>query len=268
MTRNLGHPKSWTALKIAAAGAALFSAWAAWGGGGCASCDAAAGILGGRSLGAVGVVFYGFLLAAALARGPSLLVYSGVLAAAGVHVGLLMVLVHARIFCAPCVGAALCALAALAAAFRCDGSNAFRASWVIPGAAILVQWGSLLHGALPALAQGRTKAEAAAEEEFRAPPVAPGDVRMVVYSRPDCGYCLQFDRDVLPGLIREFGKHLEIERRSAESLPGLPTPTLILTGAAQRRFFPGLPESEDLRRTLHDLMEETHDHPTVLEKPR
>lgn len=253
---------------IAIGAAGLFSAWAAWGGGGCPSCGAAAGMFPGRSLGGAGVVFYALLLAAALGEGPSPLVTSGVLLAAGVHGGLLAVLAKERIFCPPCVGAAVSALFALAFALRCDGSIAFRATWVVPGAALLVQGWALFQGALSPAAQARSIAEPEARGDFRSTPVARGDVRMVVYSRPDCGYCIQLDRDVLPGLVREFGSRLRIERRSAEGLPGLPTPTLLLTGAAGRRVFLGLPDAEDLKAALHELMEANDGRETVLEKSR
>jgi hypothetical protein len=265
---TIDHPESWRIQQIALLGAIGCSTWAVLGSGTCASCEAAAGLLKGKPVATVGVIYYALLLAAALWWGPSLLVHSGVLLAAGVHVGLLTILFHAKIFCAPCLGTALSAFAALALSIRCDPSMAFRASWVIPGAAILVQSWVLLTGALPAMAETRANAERVAEEEFAAPPVASGDVRMVVYTRPDCGYCIQLEREILPKLVREFGPHLKVERRSAEHLPGIPTPTLILTGAEGRRFFPGLPELEALRSTLRTLMEESHGHETVLEKSR
>ena len=259
MLQHDDRPEAWRILRIALLAAMGFAAWALLASGACASCDAAAGLVEGKTLATVGVIYYALLFAAALVRGPSLVVSGGVL---------LAVLVHAKIFCAPCIGAALSALAALALAIRCDPANAFRASWVIPGAAIAVQGWVLLTGALPAMAETKASAERVAEQEFAAPPVARGNVRMVVYTRPDCGYCIQFDREVLPALVRDFGNHLSVERRSAENLPGIPTPTLILTGAERRRFFPGLPELEDLKSTVRNLMEESHGHETVLEKSR
>jgi hypothetical protein len=255
-------------LKIAILVAIGFSAWAALGSGSCASCDGAGEIFGGKSLAAVGVVYYAVLFMAAVALGPSLFVYSGVLLAAGVHGGLLVILVHAKIFCVPCLSTALAALAALGCVIRCDSSNALRASFVIPGAAFVVQAGVLLTGAVPAIAQARADTEQVVHEQLGSPPVARGHVRLVVYTRPDCGYCIQLDRDVLPGLVREFGERLQVERRSAEQLPGIPTPTLILTGREQRRLIPGLPEVEDLRKVIQELMGESHGHQTVLEKSR
>jgi hypothetical protein len=248
--------------------AIAFSAWAALGSGSCASCDGAAALVPGKSLAAVGVVYYSILFIAAVTLGPSLFVYSGVLLAAGIHAGLLAVLAHAKIFCAPCVGTALAALAALVFTIRCDSTNALRASLLIPVAAGLVQVGVLVSGAAPALAQSRVDTDRVVHEDLAGGLVAPGQVRMVVYTRPDCGYCIQLERDVLPGLVRDYGTRLSIERRSAAELPGIPTPTLILSGSAKRRLIPGLPEAEDLRSVINELMGESHGHETVLEKSR
>jgi hypothetical protein len=82
---------------------------------------------------------------------------------------------------------------------------------------------------------------------------------MVVYTRPDCGYCMELEREILPDLIRDFGDRLQIERRSAQTLPGIPTPTLILCGSQKRRMFPGLPSREDLRRAIESVMGENHE---------
>ena len=268
MIRTVEHPAAWRMIQIATLVAIAFSAWAALGTGSCGSCDGAAELLRGKNLAAVGVVYYSILFTAAVALGPSLFVYSGVLLAAGIHGGLLGVLAHAKIFCAPCVGTALAALAALVFAIRCDSSNAIRASFVIPAAAFLVQAGVLFTGAAPVLAQAEADSDRVVREDLSSLPVARGHVRMVVYTRLDCGYCIQLERDVLPGLVREYGDRLAIERRSAAELPGIPTPTLILTGSARRRLIPGLPELEDLRKAIADLMGESHGHETVLEKSR
>jgi hypothetical protein len=214
------------------------------------------------------VVYYSILFTLAVALGPSLFVYSGVLLAAGVHGGLLAVLAHAKIFCGPCVGTSLAALGALVFTIRMDSSNALRASFVIPVAACLVQAGVLFTGSDSALAQSEAGTSQVVHEDLASPPVSRGQVRLVVYTRPDCGYCIQLERDVLPGLLQEYGDRLAVERRSAAELPGIPTPTLILTGIAKRRLIPGLPEVEDLRKVIQDLMGESHGHETVLEKSR
>jgi hypothetical protein len=255
-------------IQIATLVAIAFSAWAALGSGSCASCDGAAELFRGKSLAAMGVVYYSILFTLAAALGPSLFVYSGVLLAAGIHGGLLAVLVHAKIFCTPCVGTALAALAALVFAIRCDSSNALRASLVIPVAAGLVQVGVLFSGVAPALAHARADTDQVVHEDLVSGPVARGQVRLVVYTRPDCGYCIQLERDVLPGLVREYGDRLAVERRSAAELPGIPTPTLILTGSTKRRLIPGLPEVEDLRKVIDELMGDRRGHETVLEKSR
>lgn len=249
--------------------AALGSAWSLMGRGDCASCHSAGMIFPGSSLAATGVVYYSILLAAAMLFGPSLFVYSGILIAAGVHAGLVVVLLHLKLFCAPCLATAVAASLCLGLAIACDSSNAFRASLVSPGAACVIQLWVLLTGALPAAAESRDQADRIARDEFSKPSVSRGTVRMVVYTRPDCGYCIELERDVLPDLVSEFGSRLAVERRSAAELPGIPTPTLILSGAGGRRLFPGLPPTGDLRRAIETLMgDESHGHETVFEKSR
>jgi hypothetical protein len=110
--------------------------------------------------------------------------------------------------------------------------------------------------------------ERVVQGELALPLVERGKVRMVVYTRPDCGYCMELERDVLPDLVRVFGTRLTVERRSAESLPGIPTPTIILTGSEKRHMFPGLPPREDLERAIQIVMGEDHGRETVLEKSR
>ena len=118
------------------------------------------------------------------------------------------------------------------------------------------------------MAHTKSSADQVVREELTAAPVERGKARMVIYTRPDCGYCMELERDVLPEITRAYGARLLVERRSAESLPGIPTPTLILRGAEKRRMFPGLPSREELRRAIETVMGEDHDRETVFEKPR
>jgi len=261
---SIEHPRAWKALQLALLGAALASAGAVWSGPGCAGCRTASGLLALGNLGPWGILSYGLLWAASVLRGPSLLVSGGILVAAGIQAGLLAILVQARLFCGFCLGSAAFAFLALGLAIRIDGRNAFRASWMVPAAAAIVQSWVLLAGGL----RPPRAAEPPEEPDLRAPPSPPGVVRVVVWARPDCGYCIELDREVIPALEREFGEHLQIERRSAQDLPGMPTPTLILAAGSRRRLFPGLPETELLRRTVRELLEDPHDRQTVLEKPR
>jgi hypothetical protein len=267
-TQNV-PPRAWTLLLVALGLAALGSAWSLLGTSNCSSCHSAGSLFGGKSLAATGVVYYSALLAIGVAAGPTLFVYSGVLIAAGVHAGLVIVLVRLELLCGPCLATAGAALLCLISAIACDPANAFRASLVSPGAAGALQLWFLFSGALPAAAESRSQVEQVAREDLSRPPVARGTVRMVIYTRPDCGYCIQLERDVLPVLIREFGPRLDVELRSAKELPGIPTPTIILSGAGGRRFFPGLPETGELRRAIETLMgDKGHGHETVLETSR
>ena len=85
MIRMSDQKAAWRMLKIAIFCAVGFSAWAALGNAGCTSCDSGAELFRGKSLAAMGVIYYSILFVAATALGPSLFVYSAVLLAAGVH---------------------------------------------------------------------------------------------------------------------------------------------------------------------------------------
>lgn len=261
-------PKAWRILLLALGTAIVGSVWSLYAGSNCASCHSTELLFPRNVLASTGVAYYTVLFVAAVMVGPTIFVYSGVLVAAGVHAGLVATLIHLRTFCLPCVLTATAAAVALAAVIACDRSNIFRASLVSPGAALAVQMWVVLSGALPAAAASRDEAARVVHEEFAQPPVPSGTVRMVAYTRPDCGYCVELERDVLPGLARDYGNRLVVERRSAEELPGIPTPTLILTGASKRRLFPGLPSTQDLRNTIDTLMGEPHGLQTMLEKSR
>jgi hypothetical protein len=262
------HPWAWRCLVGSLLVAALAAFWGALGGAGCRSCEGVAGIFQGTHLATLGTVYYSLLFAVAVLAGPHLFVFSGIMIAAGVHGPLALILFQSQLFCVPCLLAAAAAGTALVAAIILEPSNAFRASLILPAAAFALQTWVLFSGGVPLRGETKPDVERIAREELVSPPVERGRARMVVYTRPDCGYCMELERDILPGLTRDFGAALEVERRSAEALPGIPTPTIILTGFMSRRFFPGLPPVEDLRSAIASVMGEDHGRETVLEKSR
>lgn len=257
MKNNATRPVPWLLVKLALLLAALSSAWALAGGEGCGNCAGASALLGGKGLALAGLAYYAILLTVATAVGPCVVVHAGILLAAGIHVGLTGLLVHAGIFCPPCFAAA----AAAVAAFVCELLTAevypLGLHFFLPLAVFVIQGWAFFTGFLPAAAEAKAVVRRTAEEEMRVPAAAPGRVRMVVYSRADCGYCIRLERDVMPELVRDFGDKLAVERRSAEDLPGIPTPTLILSGAGGRHLFPGLPPVAMLREKIEDLMGES-----------
>jgi hypothetical protein len=259
MDHRTEHPRAWRCLLGSLAVAALLAFWASVGKTGCESCQGASEILPGKTLATMGTIYYGVLFLAALFTGPTLFVYSGVMIAAGIHGPLLALLVQAKLFCAPCILTAMAVALAVVMTVVLAPSNAWRGSLLLPGTAFVFQTWILFSGAVPLQAETRASVSRIAQDELVSPPVERGKAKMVVYTRPDCGYCMELERDVLPGIVREFGSRLAVERRSAEALPGIPTPTIILTGAERRRLFPGLPAEEDLRLAIASVMGEGHD---------
>lgn len=268
MDLRVVHPRAWRSLLASLVVAALAATWGAVQGDSCASCQGAAEMIPIKHLATLGTLYYSALVLVAIFSGPSTFVYSGVMIAAGVHGPLVALLIQSKVLCPPCVLAAAAVSVAVVAAIILAPSNAFRGSLLLPGTAFVFQTWILFSGAVPLDAQVKTSAERITHDEFVSPPVEPGKARMVVYTRPDCGYCMQLEKDVLPGIVREFGSRLSVERRSAESLPGIPTPTIILTGSQHRRLFPGLPPEADLRQAISNVIGEDHDGQTVLEKSR
>lgn len=245
-------PRSRSLLHAFLAAALLASAWAAFGPE-CASCGGPAELFGGKKLALLGTIFYGALLALALTRRAGTALFAGIQIACGVHGALLAVLLETRTFCAPCALAGAAAFAALAVAIRLDPAGALRTSLALPAAAVAVQAWAHFAANLP---EAQAVAEKAVERELAAPAPPAGTVRMIAFVRPDCGYCRVLERDVLPPLAEEFRGRLSVEERSAEHLPGVPTPTIILSGPAGRRVFPGLPPEEDLREAILEALGE------------
>jgi hypothetical protein len=90
-------------------------------------------------------------------------------------------------------------------------------------------------------------------------------VRIVAYERPDCSYCDEFERDILPAVRREFD--VDVERRDASDRPELPTPTIVVSGPRGREVFPGLPTVSMLADAVR-VVRGDHDEKTVLSRSR
>lgn len=260
--------KGWMVFLGLLAGALLASVWAVLAGAGCGSCEGAQGLVGGKTLAFLGVAYYAVLLTTALLFGPCLPVFAGIQIAAGIHGSLLALLVHRGVFCAPCVTAAGTAIAALGLSLRLQPQNIVRTAYLLPGAAFMLQAWLLYAGelSLPKGASGIP--EGLLAEPREAPPSPDAPARLVAFTRPDCGYCVDLEKYILPKLEREFGKRLAVELRSAKGLPSLPTPTILLSGPGGRRYFPGLPPEVELRAAVAHVMGDRHETQALLPESR
>lgn len=201
---------------------------------GCSAC------LTGLAPGVGGVALYGGLLALALARGPSRLIYGGILLSFGVHAALSVQMVLAGIVCGVCLAATVGSILLVALSIALDRANLGRL-------ALLAPWSVLI--------------TAAASPALRPPsPSAPSttdSVRIVVFTQEDCVYCDELRDRVMPEIEKEFGTRVRVSYRSFGSLPAVRrTPTLILTPAragTQGRVIEGLPTLERLRGAIRDL---------------
>lgn len=242
------------------------SAWAALAKEGCGGCDGARALARGGLLAWAGVAFYATLLASALLLGPSRSVYGGVLLAAGTHAVLLLFLARESLLCPPCLLAGGAAIAGAVASCLLEPANISRGSVFLPIAAagthlVLFALGTVALPERESLSDLHAPARVRKEN-------ARQEVRMVIYERADCEYCRRLKEEVLPGLLRDFRERLQVESRSAEAMPWLPTPTILLSGPGGERSFPGLPATPRLRAAILESLGALHDRPAMLPAPR
>lgn len=267
---NPKEPRLWKTLVALLAIALGASLWAALEPQGCSSCGEARALFGGKALAFLGVAGYALLLSAALAGGPSRLLFAGLQIACGVHGALLALLIQKGLFCPPCLAAGTAAFWALALSFRIDPARFAATACLLPAAALFLQGWTIaagVHGSDAAFR--KASAESAAEEESsRSEASLERRALLVAFTRPDCGYCVDLERHVLPKLEAEFGDALAVRLRSARHLPALPTPTILLSGPGGRRHFPGLPPPEELRAAILQVLGETRENQALLPESR
>jgi hypothetical protein len=241
--------------------ALLGSIWAGFFAGGCGSCAGATGGTG--TLGRAGAAYYALLLGAALMMGRSRLVWVGLLLAGSMHASLLALLFTRGELCLPCVVTGAAAIGAATIACILEPFNLARVSVLLPGVALATPFAVFSLGLF-------TRQEAAGMRALPTvtPERRPGTVTMTVYERADCVYCQRLEEEVLPALVREFGQALEVERRSADEIPGLPTPTIVLSGPGGRRAYPGLPGGDTLRQAVLETLGGPHDGQAMLPTSR
>ncbi len=192
--------------------------------------------------GIAGTVGYSFLLVLALTRGPSRLLFAGILFAFGMHAALILQMVVSGIFCGLCLAATAGSISLVALSISLDPGNVGRLGIAVPWAVLLTA------GAASVLRTQKPVLDAAAS------------VNIVVFTQENCAYCDDLRDKVMPEIEKEFGRRVRIEYRPASDLPAVrKTPTLILTPGrtgVQGRVIEGLPTVERLRGAIHDL--ETH----------
>ena len=247
--------KLWISIQVLLGTALAGSIWAFFASQGCGSCGGAAAGEGGSILAALGIAYYAILLCGSLLLGPSKIVFGGITVAAGVHVSLLALLLSRGVFCPPCFLTGGAAISAIILSFFLDGQNLARATWTLPGTALA--WNVLaIYGlgiASPPIQDRGDALEAAVQHESETREESISDqVRMIVYSNPQCHYCQQLKEEIAPRLKAEFGNLLAVEWRPASEFPGMPTPTIFINRGEFQMMFPGLPSEQVLRDTILD----------------
>ncbi len=258
----------WCLTLVLVAIALSASIWATFGIVGCGSCDGTAASRMGNSLARAGVGYYAVLLGAGLLAGPSRVFFGGLLFAAGIQAALLVLLVTQGRYCPPCLAAGTAVIVGAIVSLFLEPQNLVRASFLLPAAAVAGHALILTMGLVSVAPLSGTDASKAFAEETASLPTLPGTARMTIYWRADCVYCQTLEDEIMPRLEAEFRDALQVERRSAEGLPGMPTPTIILIGQGGRRTFPGLPSAERLRAAILDVLGGDHGRQAMLPPSR
>lgn len=248
-TPGAGLPRDRDPARWFLCGAALTAmAAAVWTGlarGTCGDCGRAGALLGGIPLSWIGAGYYAVLAAAAAHGGFNRFLRAGFIAAAGIHVVLLMVMAQEHIFCYGCV---LTAAAAMAGGMVSLAAPPRTASW---GAMIFAMAVVLGLGGLIALepAGASTGPALAQEREAGGPSAmgASGRVKLVVYEREGCKHCLEFEDDILPQVKKDLGDSFDVERRDADLT--METPTIIVEGNGTQEFV-GVPQYQALEQAV------------------
>ncbi len=186
-----------------------------------------------------GVAYYGALFARACAAGISREVHWGILIGAGVHGVLLSRMSGGAPLCGLCLTAAALSAGMVVLSLAMDRASVGRLIALAP-AAIL------------AIVAGRALSVTAAPA-----PADLGQLRISIFTQPDCPYCDDLQTRVMPEIVREFGARVATEYRSADDLPAVRrTPTIILQSAragVTPRIIEGLPTVDRLRGVIRDL---------------
>lgn len=204
----------------------------------CGACRA-----GGFSMGLLGFAFYAGLFFAALFTGSSRFLYGAILFGFGVHGVLVAQLLSSGLRCWICFGAAAASLVLVALSVACDRANLARLAFILP-------WSLLMVVGWRAAPAGPAKVAAASVTDT-------ADVRITVFTQPDCPYCDELRDRVLPPIQKDFGPRLQVVERPAADLPAIRhTPTLVLApGRKDRpaRVIEGLPSEEALREAIRGV---------------
>src|SRR5688572_11476278 len=210
------------ALLLLAAGGALIASTAA-----AVECPACAGP---SDLSVAGVFWYAALLIGTLFCEACGFIRAGFMAASGFHLGLICTMASRGSACALCLATAACAFAATALALARDR----RFVQLLP---VILPWTAAL---------GLLAAPPPPPAEF------PDHLRIVAYTRGDCGYCDELRDRVLPEATRGFDVEVVyLDAATADFVRR--APTLLLSRGRRHRVMEGLPTVDRLREEIAEI---------------
>lgn len=205
--------------------ALIGSLWSTMFGGSCASCHGAAKLAGGLPLGPLGILGYGVLLIFWAMEKP--IAWHLIFVAAGCHLALVGTLIKARLMCGACIFTALSIWSALGTGFPGQETTSTHFAFLL--GAIIVCWLVLIHARHNMRNAHFKGAFDLAQTIWVEEQPAEGQVRVVVYKRKDCSYCLLYEASIKPALEQEFGEMLVFEEREMVNEP-IDVPLMICHG--------------------------------------
>lgn len=210
----------------------LLSLWSWFFSGICRACSKSSAIVGGLRLPQFGSGLYAALLLLALFFGPTTLSFRvGLFVASGAHLFLLGLLLKSKLLCWPCIAAAVSAFSASALSIMAAGGQ--HAAWALAALAAGFVLACLIIVPARKLHQSQLRAGTyalAAKVLTDGIEVAPGRVRVVVYTRKNCPSCSFYEIVLRPALEQDFGDVLSIEERDAGN-EKVGTPLFVISGA-------------------------------------
>ena len=219
------------------------------GGAACSSCQEAKEFAGGPGLALLGTIAYSCLLAMGLFLGPTRLFLLGTSLAGGIHLVLMILLVHRGVFCPPCFLTGGAAITAMLLSLRLRLPHAMHAGVALSVAAVV----TTLSFRLDAPDEQRTPSvildPSVPPQSHSTLSRTPGIVQVLAFVRDGCHYCDLLEDDLFPVIKEEFGDTVSIKTKPAPD--GIPTPTIVIDGA-NRTVFPGLPPLDRLRKAILD----------------
>lgn len=205
----------------------LAASWSWIVGGNCRACSKTTALVGELPLAAAGSIYYTLLILLMGLFNLPAVVGLAVFTAVGVHLCLVALLARARLWCGPCL---LTAVALFLAAVLLALYDFVPWLSLVAAGALLATWQAVqLARRLAALEReygNYQLAQTALQREWKK---TPGRVRLVVYKRPNCIYCVLYETVLRPAIVQDFGEQILFDEQDGSQTKAL-LPLIVVQG--------------------------------------